>query len=293
MKIALLIILVVLLTFLLYEIYPRPQVTFTIGGDAMFGRMISHTYPGENLYRVLERLHGQVFSGVDASLLNLEGPISDRPLPENPDLTSMVFNFSPGTVAALRYLGINGVSLANNHTNNAGIKGLDTTRSLLSSAGIKTIGGPNPGDVYQIATFSGTIYRLVVIGINTFMGTPDITGLIKSLKSDKNNRVLIFPHWGVEYAAVNNQFQQNLAHKWIDAGADLVVGSHPHVVQNSETYKGVPIYYSLGNLIFDQNFSDATQNGLVLTGKFTSTGLSLTPLHIKIVKYQPTFVSSP
>ena len=266
------------------------QVTFTVGGDAMFGRMVSQSYPGDNLYQVLQNIHNTSFSGVNASLLNLEGPISSNPVIQDLNPTSLIFNFPPQTVSALKYLGINGVSLANNHTNNAGLTGLDTTRRLLQSQNIQTIGGPASADVYQIATFSGTGLNLVVLGINTFTGTPDLAELIKQIKSAKNNRLLIFPHWGNEYSPVHTQYQQRLAHTWIDAGADLVIGSHPHVVEDSEVYKGKPIYYSLGNLVFDQNFSQETQQGLVLTGKFTTSGLYLTPLPVKITNYQPSFV---
>jgi poly-gamma-glutamate synthesis protein (capsule biosynthesis protein) len=287
---SILLIFLSLITSLFHNPGPVSQVTFTIGGDAMFGRMVSQSYPGDNLNQVLQKIRGPLFSGVNASLLNLEGPVSSTPVVQDLNPTSLIFNFPPQTVSALKYLGINGVSLANNHTQNAGLAGLDTTRKLLSSSGIQTIGGPDPEDVYQIATFSGTGLNLVVIGINTFSGTPDLMGLIKQIKSVKNNRLLIFPHWGSEYAAVHNGLQQSLARAWIDAGADLVVGSHPHVVEDSEVYKGKPIYYSLGNLVFDQNFSNQTQQGLVLTGKFTTSGLTLTPLPVKITNYQPSFV---
>jgi poly-gamma-glutamate capsule biosynthesis protein CapA/YwtB (metallophosphatase superfamily) len=291
MKTVLLILLVLIPALFIPKSSPvKPQLTFTVAGDAMFGRMVSQTYPGDSLYQVLAKVHDPHFFDVNASLLNLEGPISESPVVQDLNPTSLVFNFPPQTVAALKYLGVKGVSLANNHTGNAGLSGLETTRRLLSASGIKTIGGPALSDFYQIATFSGELLNLVVIGINTFTGTPDLSGLIGQIKSDHHNRVLIFPHWGVEYSAAHTSLQQQLAHNWIDAGADLVVGSHPHVVEDSEIYKGKPIYYSLGNLVFDQNFSDQTQNGLVLTGKFTDTGLTITPLPVKLTKYQPAFV---
>jgi len=73
----------------------------------------------------------------------------------------------------------------------------------------------------------------------------------------------VYTHWGVEYSPATDS-EKKLAHEFIDAGAEIVIGSHPHVVQEHEVYKGKNIYYSLGNLIFDQYFSDAVDHGLTL-----------------------------
>ncbi len=72
-------------------------------------------------------------------------------------------------------------------------------------------------------------------------------------------------HWGNEYEIHHNSFQENLAHVAIDAGANLVVGHHPHVIQEIEKYKDGYIAYSLGNFVFDQNFSEDTKSGLLLS----------------------------
>lgn len=270
-----------------------PPLTFAVGGDMLFDRLITKSYPGDSLYLALSQLKGRVFDTVDVGLINLEGPINASVLPLDPDPLRLVFNFPPQTVAALRYLGINGVSLANNHTGNAGLSGVTTTRRLLTDSLITSFGGPNPQDVYQIATFSGTNLNLVVIGVNTFTHFPDIFSLIKEIKSQSHNRVLVFPHWGIEYRSHFSSYQQKLAHSWIDAGADIVIGSHPHVIQDTEVYKNHPIIYSVGNLLFDQNFSPATQIGLVVNGTFSEEGLELSAVPIKAVKFQPTLLTDP
>jgi poly-gamma-glutamate synthesis protein (capsule biosynthesis protein) len=69
-------------------------------------------------------------------------------------------------------------------------------------------------------------------------------------------------HWGIEYKNISNDAQRNLAHLLIDKGVDAVIGAHPHVVEEAELYKNKPIFYSLGNFIFDQYFSEETQEGL-------------------------------
>jgi poly-gamma-glutamate capsule biosynthesis protein CapA/YwtB (metallophosphatase superfamily) len=268
-----------------------PELTFAVGGDMLFDRRITFVYSADNLYQVLSPLKEKVFNNVNAAIVNLEGPVSAGTPSANNDPGRMVFNFPPQSVSALGFLGINAVSLANNHTSNAGLEGLTTTRKLLQEAGITPIGGPLAGDVYKIATFSGTRLNLVVIGVNTFSHPPDISNLIKQIKIDPRNRVLIFPHWGVEYMLQQSKYQQQLAYSWIDAGADIIIGSHPHVIQPTEVYKNRPIIYSLGNLLFDQTFSDATQLGLVVNGTFTSRGLRLSAVPIKAVKYQPTLMT--
>jgi len=92
--------------------------------------------------------------------------------------------------------------------------------------------------------------------------------MIKAIKTVKylnpDNFLMVSLHWGEEYKLINSPAQQSLSHRIIKAGADLIIGHHPHVVQNIEKYQGKLIYYSLGNFIFDQYFSPDTQEGLAV-----------------------------
>jgi gamma-polyglutamate biosynthesis protein CapA len=81
---------------------------------------------------------------------------------------------------------------------------------------------------------------------------------------NSSDLVIVYAHWGNEYQSNSNLAIQTIAHKLIDAGADVIIGSHPHVVQESEIYNGKVIYYSLGNFIFDQYFMPETQQGLLV-----------------------------
>jgi len=95
--------------------------------------------------------------------------------------------------------------------------------------------------------------------------TKKIIKTIKMVKSSKpDNFLIVSLHWGEEYKLINSLAQQKLAHQIIEAGADLIIGHHPHVVQNIEKYQGKLIFYSLGNFIFDQYFSPDTQQGLAV-----------------------------
>lgn len=275
----------------------KSQVTFLLGGDIMFGRMIAHTFLQQRmsngqagLSRVFDRVGDRLFWGVDAGIINLEGPISRMPVVDDYKSKSLIFNFPPQAISALGFLRVNGASLANNHTANQGREGVTATRDLLQKAGIISIGGPGNLDVPSVGIFEGSGMKLVVIGVHTLYGSPDITDLISSYKKDSNNRVLIFPHWGTEYKRTHNVYQEELAHGWIDAGADIVVGSHPHVIQDAQVYKNKPIIYSLGNFVFDQNFSKETQEGLLLGGEFNKQGLRLFGLPVQSIQYQPTIM---
>ncbi len=275
------------------QVKPEPSVSFAIGGDMMFGRMIAHTFLKQGLWQSLIDLTPRLFWGTDAGLINLEGPVSATPVADDIRPDNLVFNFPPETIEALRFFKVNGASLANNHSHNAGSSGLATTRELLRKAAIQPIGGPTASDTDQVASFSGEGLTLDVIGVHALVDTGDISQLIKKLKADPSHRVLVFPHWGAEYQLKHGQSQANLAHQWIDAGADLVVGAHPHVVEDSEVYKGRPIFYSLGNLLFDQTFSQETQQGLVVAGAFTHDGLRLFALPTQSTKLSPALVRDP
>lgn len=270
---------------------PSDSVSFIIGGDMMFGRSIAHTFLANGLQTSLDQLGERVFWGTDAGIVNLEGPVSDQPVLDDTRPNNLTFNFPPETIQALKFIKINAASQANNHSGNAGQLGLATTRSLLKAADIQPIGGPNDGDVNLTASFTGQRLKLYVIGVLELTSQPDLTGLIQTLKKDPNNRVMIFPHWGAEYLQGHTDLQTQQAHAWIDAGADVVIGSHPHVIEDAELYKGHPIIYSLGNLLFDQTFSSATQQGLLIAGKFEDDGLCLFGLPTQSKNYKPALMT--
>lgn len=242
------------------------------------------------LSRVFEKIGERAFWGVDAGIINLEGPISRTSIPDDYASKNLIFNFPPQAIEALKFLRVNAVSLANNHTANQGKQGLADTRNLLEEAGIKSIGGPGDRDIPKVGIFTGQDMNLIVIGVHTLYGPPDISDVIRQYKQDPENRILVFPHWGTEYKRTHNVYQEEMAHAWIDSGADLVIGAHPHVVQDVEVYKNKPIIYSLGNFVFDQNFSKETQEGLLIAGEFDSKGLMLFGLPIQAIKYQPTLM---
>lgn len=258
---------------------PQEEMTFMLAGDAMFGRAVYYQFH-ENLTDAFQNL-GQGFFQGDITLLNLEGPIVNKEF--TPDVTpdNLIMKFPPQTKDALTWIGINTVGLANNHTDNQGESTLQFTREILNNTQIETIGDPkNENNI--VKTFQKGNQKTSIIALNILANSTDISEIIKEQKNARAF-VIIFPHWGSEYQTTHNTSQEKLAHQWIDQGADLIVGSHPHVIQDTELYLEKPIIYSLGNFLFDQTFSQNTQRGLVLKGKINKNKLTLEFLPVKSV----------
>lgn len=264
----------------------EPSTSFLVAGDAMFDRAVWHYYKGKGIETVFDNFGDRVFCGTDLSLLNLEGPISATAIDDDYRSDSLIFNFPPQAIDALEYLNINAVSLANNHSNNAGTSGLENTRKVLDDAGIKYFGKPYGYDESSVLRIDGPV-PLTVIGVMALEGLNN-EALRAQIVSEKNagRKVLVFPHWGVEYATTHSYGQESFAKSWIEAGADLVFGSHPHVVEDFEIIDGKPVIYSLGNFVFDQFFSQETQEGLAVAGTITKDKITLTflPTKEKLVK---------
>lgn len=263
--------------------YQNEEITFTIAGDAMFGRAVYDQF-GNDLAKAFRDFDQGLFQG-DIKMLNLEGPIVQKEF--TPDVTpdNLVMKFPPQTKDALNWLGINTVSLANNHTFDQGRNIFNFDRELLNNNQIFTIGSPdNTTDFVQ--TFQKGKAKVSIISLNILANTPNLKEKIKEQK-DAGAFVIIFPHWGNEYQKIHNQKQEKLAHVWIDQGADLIVGSHPHVIQDGEIYKEKPIIYSLGNFLFDQTFSPETQRGLIVKGKIKNNKLTLELVPIGSLHLRP------
>ncbi len=254
------------------EIPSEDSVTFTIGGDISFSRGVHQRIQKQpNLF---ERIGDRFFWGVDVSLLNFEGYFSKA-------FDQSVWNMEPPllpiSMEHKRLLGslrVNTVSLANNHSRDGGKEGFQETISTLKELNIDFIGSDQSVAESSIKIKHIGDVSVAFISVYTHEPFSNLTEKIREL-SDSGYYVVVYAHWGEEYVTVANNSQVDMAHDWIDAGADLVVGSHPHVVQNFEVHNGRPIAYSLGNFVFDQSLSSEVQTGAVLGGKFDKESLSL------------------
>lgn len=266
------------------------STTFIFAGDAMFDRLI-HSRFKDNLKDVFSEFGDRIFKGIDLAILNLEGPISDQPIEDDINPENLTFNFPPQTSQILQYLNIDVVSLANNHTLNAGIKGFEITKSSLTQVDIVSFGHQKELGEFSIYRSTKGDLPISVIAVNTLEGSHQLALREKIEQEKKANRfIIIFPHWGVEYEEINSKKQEGLASDWFDWGADLIIGSHPHVVQNFSRINGKIVVYSLGNFVFDQTFSSQTQQGLIIAGRITQNELTLAPLPIQSAQLKPRLV---
>lgn len=241
-------------------------------GDLMFDRWIR---------QVSEKKGGDfVFEKVDALLKsedlvvgNLEGPITENPSVSVNTLmgekNNYIFTFPPETAENIYNENIRLVSLGNNHILNFGEDGLQKTKSYLTAAGVDFFGdtGKN-SERFFIKEIKGA--RIAFVNYNQFSGagSRNVLDDLREVKKMQPDFAVVYAHWGTEFVAEPSEKIKESAHQFIDEGADLVIGSHPHVMQIKEIYKGKTIYYSLGNFIFDQYFDSNTQNGMVVQAEF-------------------------
>lgn len=238
----------------------HPKTLFFVG-DMMFDRGIEILIRKEGVLYPFEKVE-PIFRDIDIVAGNLEGPIVKNPPNFGP--YSLTFAFSPEVLKGLSFSHFNLVSLANNHTNNMGKEGLKETKEFLKREKIDFVGDPiNCMEDNVLLEKDGIIFLAFNKTFPINCDDEKILKLVENVKNKNSQKFLItIIHWGEEYQKESSRVQRKLAHQLIDAGSDLIIGSHPHVVQEIEEYKGKLIFYSLGNFIFDQYFSKETQEGL-------------------------------
>jgi gamma-polyglutamate biosynthesis protein CapA len=236
-------------------------------GDIMLDRTVRTTI----LNRGFDYMFGDVksiFEGVNIAIGNLEGTITENDSKSLADFDVLKFTFATSTAFDLRKLGFTGVSLANNHTLDFGADGLSDTEKYLQNADIFFFGSPlnNRGLSSRVIVKDS---HICFVGYHELYDS-DTESVIHELEELSNcDYTAVVSHWGAEYESEPTESQRRIAHSFIDAGADAVIGAHPHVVQPIEIYKDKAIFYSLGNFIFDQDFSLPTRQGLAVRLELT------------------------
>jgi poly-gamma-glutamate synthesis protein (capsule biosynthesis protein) len=228
----------------------------------MFDRTIRSIAENQG-YDYLFSCVGDYLKSFDLVVGNLEGPITENPSASSNtkpgQAGNTTFTFAPEAARALADHGIFIANLGNNHIDDFGAAGARATAEILAKVGIPSFGVPG-GSIMATSTVHGV--RLAFVNFNQFLGQGDQSKTIEAVRAAKKSAdfVAVYAHWGEEYVAATDH-EKELAHAFIDAGADAVFGSHPHVTQEIETYKEKPIYYSLGNFIFDQYWNESVRTG--------------------------------
>ncbi|MBN1430559.1 MAG: CapA family protein [Anaerolineae bacterium] len=254
-------------------------------GDVMLGRGVSTV--DDPLGGV-----GAWLRGSDLVVGNLESAIAgdDSAPPSMPETGPMpyILNAPSTTPTMLRQAGFDILSLANNHTLDYGSVGLATTAARLEQAGLLTTGaGESIEAAYRPLVVDVKGVRLAFLAFNRIAGyrSPDPNGwaiaewddvlAIQAIAQAQGqaDAVIVSIHWGDEYLIYPNSSQQRIARNMLDAGADLVIGHHPHVVQGTGVSGSGFVAYSLGNFVFDQADLPETRRGLALRAIFDVHGL--------------------
>ncbi|MFA4930743.1 MAG: CapA family protein, partial [Patescibacteria group bacterium] len=261
---------------------PSPITSVLAVGDIMMGRYVGVKIARSGDYTHSFQYVSDYLQQPDITFAQLETPIA----PTNLTSEGMILVAAPETVQGLTASGIDLVSLSGNHFGDALRDGMESTFQILDENNIKYIGAGRSEDEafnYQVIEKNGTKFGFISfvnimpdsygaagdiagsawVDFNSDQDLEKVTASIKKTKANCDILIVGF-HWGTEYTPHPTTNQIKFAHAAIDAGGDLVVGTHPHVVQADEIYHDKYIIYSLGNFIMDQMWSTETTEGVLM-----------------------------
>ncbi|MFA5095369.1 MAG: CapA family protein [Candidatus Paceibacterota bacterium] len=280
--------------------YDQDFVALSFGGDMMLDRgvesSVNKNFNGD--YSILFEKLG-ILKKSDIAFANLEGPASDT----GKDMRNLYsFRMSPSVIPALKGAGLSIVSVSNNHAGDWGRDAYsDTLANLKENEILYTGGGINESEAEQPIVIEKYGMKIGYLGFSDvgpnwmkatgneagvlLASNPRFDEIVQNASKQVDYLVVTF-HFGEEYQTEHNARQEYLAHKAIDAGAKIIIGTHPHVVEDTEVYKNGFIAYSLGNLIFDQGFSQNTMQGMLLEIKLNRDGsMSIKKNTVKLNKF--------
>lgn len=263
------------------------RISLSFVGDILVTEYVSAVTDREG-YDFLYKPSLLYLSEPDLTAGNLEFPVTGRGVPAQG--TPYVFKGSPDVLPPMRDAGFDVMSLANNHALDQGIEGMLDTMKYLDEAGISHMGaGNNDREAFtpvikevrgikvayiglsRVVPFSSWKADRNVPGVAESYETKRATAAIAKAK-EQADIVVVMVHWGKERVDQPEPYQKDMGRQYIDAGADLVIGSHPHVLQGFEMYKGKWIAYSLGNFIFSSYPKETAGETGVLDALCTKSG---------------------
>lgn len=268
---------------------PEPKViTMAAVGDVMLGRTVREQMMKKGDWSWPFREVGTRLVRADVTVGNLEAPIVDKCTQHE---NRMVFCMNPEAIEGLTGSGFDVVTLANNHMLNYGTSGLESTKKYLEGAGI-------------LGTYSGELVIKEVGGLKIgFLGYDDVSKPLNlnevtreiASAAAQTDMTVAMVHWGNEYMASPSARQREVAQAMTNGGVDLILGSHPHWVQNVEKLGETLVFWSLGNFVFDQMWSEETRLGEIAEIRFKMQDARIAQMEyelvpVKIFEYgQPRF----
>ena len=283
------------------------DVSIAVTGDVMFGRKMPAVLDsGESPFRFVEN----VTKNADVLLVNFENPVTtssyavkgDVPLKANPKYTYLLANANDNVVA----------SQANNHALDYGEVGLNESIKNLKDAGIYAIGaGNNINEATQPVTIESGDRKITILNYMDADNFREYSGVmdpatanssgysaydtelaqrqVQEARENGSSIIIAYLHYGNEYSRSPNENQIKISHELINDGVDIVIGSHTHVTQGVEMYNGKPIFYNLGNFIFDQS-NPATHTSYFLNLALHEDNCTVTLYPTYLSNYLPHFM---
>nr|WP_246317459.1 CapA family protein [Paenibacillus agri] len=270
--------------------------------DGFVGEQIARygvNYPFAKVAPVLRK--------ADMAFANLETPVSVRGTPSQ---KSFVFRSNPSALSGLTFSGIDGVTLANNHILDYGRTAMLDTLVHLDRYGIGHTGAG--ADIKQafkpfVKTVKGK--RIAVLGVSRVLPSPSwyagpstpgaasaytLEPLLSEIRASSkvNDFTVVYIHWNEEFKDYPEKYARTLAKQIIDSGADMIVGAHSHCLMGIEYYKHKPIYYSLGNFVFNRSTrgGDKTLHSMLLNIELKGSDMTGRITPVKIIAGQPNFM---
>lgn len=269
-------------------------VVLLFAGDVVLSRHIE-SQVGDRFDYVFDKWNE--VGPYDVFMVNLEHPVTQATTKVPKEFN---FKMHPKYLRTLQLGGINIINAANNHVADYGLQGIYDTMRYLDSAGIRYVGiGKNLAEARKPVIFEKNGKKIGFLGYHgggKFAAMGHQAGIaprygqyiaedVARLRPEVDYVIVNF-HWGTELEENPSNGQIQLAHQVIDAGADLIVGHHPHILQGIERYKGKVIAYSLGNFIFGGNFRSSYSTA-VLKVALSTTGADVGLLPIQVSDWQP------
>ena len=279
----------------------QQDVTVVFSGDILLSSYVLNNYEKSGINGILSEELQSEMQNADITMVNEEFPFSNRGTQAQDK--QFTFRVDPGYVKILQEMGIDVVTVANNHALDYGTDALSDTFQTLDNAGIAYVGaGDNlerASQPYVIKaggkTFGFLAASRVIPEVSWnidnrqpgMLCTYDSAELCNAIQKAKEtcDYVVVYVHWGIERENTPQDYQRQLGKAYIDAGADMVIGAHPHVLQGIEYYNGKPIVYSLGNYIFNQEIGSTVLLKTTITPE-NETTLQLIPAYASGAKTQ-------
>ena len=283
----------------------KEAVTMHFAGDVQFSGKVEDLLLKKGFDYPYQHL-GSLFTDDDLTFINLETPVTSGGVAAQNK--SFVYKSSPKALKSLAAAGVDVVNLANNHILDQGVKGLTDTLTHLKDNKLGYVGaGLNRKEAYSPVYYEKNGIKIALLGFTRVIpeanwraeaGKPGVadaynsTEAIKAIKqaNKEADLVIVMAHWGQERHTTPDENQKKLGYEFIDAGADLVIGGHPHVLQGLESYKGKWIAYSTGNFIFSRSAIAETWKTAIFEATCQKDGncsMKLLPYHAELAQPVP------